>query len=372
MGRFFDLVTDPVRSLGEFAPDKPESPVEHAVPLLKLNANESPYGPSPKAVAAMRAVLEGSHLYPDDDATALRRKLAQVHNTNPENVLIANGTTALLGVIARTLLRPGLNALTSACSFISYPMVTQAAGGVLIQTPLREGGYDLDAILAAIDYDTRMVFLANPNNPTGTLLDVATVDRFLQSVPPHVIVILDEAYYDYAHYFAAARGVKYSRSADYIGKDRNVVVLRTFSKAHGLAGMRVGYGIGPAELMAYFTRVQDMFAVSSVAQAGAVAASEDVEHIRYAVENNAKQADWLTQEITSLGYEVATLWTNFISFDVNQDAREVARRVRAEGVLIRPLTAWGAPRSIRVTIGTHEQNQKFLQAFRKTMRCSGP
>jgi histidinol-phosphate aminotransferase len=368
MGRFFDLVTDPVRSLGEFIPDKPGSAADRSVPLLKLNANESPYGPSPKAVAAMRAVLNGSHFYPDNDATALRRKLAQVHNTEPERILIANGTTALLGVIARTLLRSGLNAVTSACSFISYPMVTQAAGGILIQTPLREGGYDLDAILAAINADTRIVFLANPNNPTGTLLDAAAMDRFLRSVPPQVIVIVDEAYYDYAHYFATARGVKYSRPPDHIGNDQNVVALRTFSKAHGLAGMRVGYGIGPAELMAYFTRAQDVFAVSSVAQAAALAALEDVEHVSYAVENNAKEADWLAREISNLDYSLTPIWTNFISFDVQQDAREVARRVRAEGVLIRPLTAWGAPPSIRVTIGTHEQNEKFLKAFKKVMR----
>jgi len=368
MGRFFDLVTDPVRSLGEVTADKPGSSADHSVPLLKLNANESPYGPSPKAVAAVRAVLEGSHFYPDDDATALRRKLAQVHSTDPERIVIANGTTALLGVIARTLLRPGLNAVTSACSFISYPMVTQAAGAVLSQTPLREGAYDLDAIVAAINADTGIVCRANPNNPTGTLLDAAAVDRFLQSVPPHVIVILDEAYYDYAHYFATTRGVKYSHSPDYVGNDQNVVVLRTFSKAHGLAGMRVGYGIGPAELMAYFTRVQDMFAVSSVTQAAALAASEDVDHVRYAVESNAKQAEWLAAEISGLGYSLTPIWTNFISFDVLQDAREVARRVRAEGVLIRPLTAWGAPTSIRVTIGTAEQNQKFLQGFQKVMR----
>ena len=174
--------------------------------------------------------------------------------------------------------------------------------------------------------------------------------------------------YDYAHYFATVRGVKYSRSPDHIGNEQSAVVLRTFSKAHGLAGIRVGYGIGPAELMAYFNRVQDMFAVSSAAEAAALAASEDVEHIRYAVESNAKQAEWLAGEISSLGYSLTPVWTNFISFDVTQDAREVARRVRAEGVLIRPLTAWGAPTSIRVTIGTREQNEKFLRAFKKVMR----
>jgi histidinol-phosphate aminotransferase len=350
MGRFLDLVTNPARSLGEYKSDKPSSPVERPAPLLKMNANESPYGPSPKAVAAMREMLEGSHLYPDDEAMVLRRKLAQAHNVHPEQIIISNGTTALLGVIARTLLRTGLSAVTSACSFISYPMVTRAAGAPLIETPLRAGGYDLDAMLAAIDGNTRLVFIANPNNPTGTLLDAAAISRFLESVPNQVIVVLDEAYYDYASYFATARGLEYSRVFDNDRAERNVVVLRTFSKAHGLAGTRIGYGIGPA-----------------VAQAAALAALEDVEHIQCALQNNAEQAEWLSREISSLGYDVAPVWTNFISLDIKQDARQFARRVRAAGVLIRPLTAWGAPTSVRVTIGTNEQNQKFLHAFQKAL-----
>jgi histidinol-phosphate aminotransferase len=367
MGRFFDLVTDPLRSLGEFAPEKPGAFADRGPSLLKLNSNESAYGPSPKALAAMRAVLESSHLYPDDHATELRRKLAEVHAIGPGSIFIANGTTALLGVIARTLLRPGLNAITSICSFISYPMVTNAAGAVLIETPLRNGGYDLDAILGAVNENTRIIFIANPNNPTGTLLDAAAIDVFVKRIPPHVVVILDEAYYDYAQYFAAARGVEYSHSLDYVREDRNVVVLRTFSKAHGLAGVRVGYGIGPAELMAYFARTQDVFAVSSAALAAALAASEDAEHVRQAVENNAKQAASLSHAISGLRYNLRPVWTNFISLDVKQDAREVARRIRAEGILIRPLTAWGAPTSIRLTIGTQDQNQKFLQAFQKVL-----
>jgi histidinol-phosphate aminotransferase len=369
MGRFFDLVTDPVRSLGEFFRDKP-GPPNRSAPLVRLNANESPYGPSPKALAAMRSALDGSHIYPDDRAMDLRRKLAQIHGTDPDCIQIANGTTALLGLMARTLLGPGLNAITSACSFISYPMVTQATGAALIETPLREGGYDLEAILAAINGNTRIVFMANPNNPTGTLLDASAVDSFLRKVPGHVIVILDEAYYDYAQDFAGARGVDYSHALDYVRDDRNVVVLRTFSKAHGLAGIRVGYGIGPVELMAYFARMQDVFAVSSVALAAALAALSDGEHVGYAVEENAKQAAWLAREIAGLGYNLAPIWTNFISFNVNQDAREFVRGLRAEGVLIRPLTAWGAPTSIRVTIGTQEQNEVFVNAFRKGMRLN--
>jgi histidinol-phosphate aminotransferase len=370
MDRFFDLINDPVRAAGAYSPSKTHSPSlpEHDTHLVKLNANESVYGPSPAAVAAMRTALESSHLYPDDRASALRQKLAEHHRVNPDQILVANGTTALLGVIARTLLRPGLEALTSVCSFISYPMVTQAAGARFVETPLREGGFDLDAILARINPQTRIVFIANPNNPTGTLAEANSIHRFLEQVPAHVVVVLDEAYYDYAHYFAAKRGVAYSRSIDHVRENRNVVVLRTFSKAHGLAGIRVGYGIGPAELMAYFARVQDVFAVSAIAQAAALAALDDNEHVQYAVESNAHQAEWLEREISALGYNVIRTWANFLSLDVRQDAREVARRLRREGLLIRPLGSWGAPTWIRVTLGTDEQNQRFLGAFTKAMK----
>jgi histidinol-phosphate aminotransferase len=365
MGRFFDLITDPVRAAGQHADTMSSSSTlpERDASLIKLNANESAYGPSLKAVAAMREALESSHLYPDDGAAALREKLAERNGANPEQILIANGTTALLGVIARTLLRQGLNAVTSACSFISYPMVTHAAGAQLVEAPLREGGYDLDAVLAAINNDTRIIFLANPNNPTGTLANAGAVDRFLERVPSHVIVVLDEAYFDYAQYFATRRGVNYSHSIDYVRAERNVVVLRTFSKAHGLAGIRVGYGMGPAELMAYFARVQDVFAVSAVAQDGALAALDDNAHIQYAVENNAQQAEWLEREVASLSYNVTPTWANFLSFDAKQDARDLGQRLRQAGVLIRPLGAWGAPTWIRVTLGTAEQNQRFLHAL---------
>jgi histidinol-phosphate aminotransferase len=367
MGRFFDLVNNSVHGLTEYSSAMPAA--AHAdpsiPPLLKLNANESPYGPSPKAVIAMRAALETSNWYPDDHSSALRQHLARAHEVSPEQVLIANGTTSLLGVMVRTLLGPGRNAVTSACSFISYPMVTRGAGATLAETPLRAGGYDLDAISAAINRETRLVFLANPNNPTGTMVDVGAVDRFLNGIPSHVIVVLDEAYYDYAQYFATQRKVEYSSSLRYVREDRNLVVLRTFSKAHGLAGMRVGYGIGPAELTAYFAQVQDAFAVSSVAQAAAQAAFEDEAHIRFVVENNAIQAEWLSTEISKLGYTVFPTWANFLCIDVTQDARELGRRLRREGVLIRPLGAWGAPACIRVTVGTAEQNQRFLQAFKK-------
>ena len=370
MGRFDNLVNNAVRALAQQPISKSSTSTlpERDPSLLKLNANESAYGPSPKAVAAMHAALESSHFYPDDGASALRERLAQQHAIKPEQILVANGLTALLGVIARVCLLPGLNAVTSTCSFISYPMVTSAVGARLVETPLKDGGYDLEAILAAIDTDTRVVFVANPNNPTGTLIEAGAMDRFLERVPAHVIVVLDEAYFDYATYFATRRGMTYSHSMEYIREQRNLVVLRTFSKAHGLAGLRIGYGIGPAELMAYFAQVQDVFAVSGIAQAAALAALDDEAHIGQAVQENAVQAECIEREVAALGYPVIPTWANFLTFDVSQDARDFAHKLRLEGVLVRPLTTWGAPTSIRVTLGTAEQNQVFLRALKNVSK----
>ena len=242
-------------------------------------------------------------------------------------------------MIARTLLQSGRNAITSACSFISYPAVTQTACARLIEVPLLDRGFDLDAILKAIDANTRIVFLANPNNPTGSLLDAASIDLFLAKVPQHVIVVLDEAYFDYAQYFAQKCGVEYSHALEYVRENRNVLVLRTFSKAHGLAGVRVGYAIGPAELISYVAQLQEVFALSTIAQAAALAAIDDEDHIKHALDNNADQSEWLEQKLNGMGYDVLPTWTNFIAIEVGEDSRDFARRLRKQGVLVRPLGA---------------------------------
>jgi len=359
MDTFFDLVTESARSAGPNAKTTPDQ----SSGLIKLNANESVYGPSPRALTAMRAALENSNLYPDNDSPTLREKLAKKHGVLPQQIVVGNGTTALLGVIARTLLQSGRNAITSACSFISYPAVTQTACARLIEVPLLDRGFDLDAILKAIDANTRIVFLANPNNPTGSLLDAASIDLFLAKVPQHVIVVLDEAYFDYAQYFAQKRGVEYSHALEYVRENRNVLVLRTFSKAHGLAGVRVGYAIGPAELISYVAQLQEVFALSTIAQAAALAAIDDEDHIKHALDNNADQSEWLEQKLNGMGYDVLPTWTNFIAIEVGEDSRDFARRLRKQGVLVRPLGAWGAPTSIRVTLGRPEQNQFFVQTL---------
>jgi histidinol-phosphate aminotransferase len=305
MSDFRAFVPEHIRRLGGYTPGKSlrQAQRESRVNCIKLASNESPFGPSPKAVAAMQAVLGETNFYPDNDAGELRQSLADKHQVKPEQIVVTAGSTSLLGIIARTLLGHGRNAVTSARSFIVYPIATQAANAELIEVPMRGDAFDLEAILSAINSDTRLVFIANPNNPTGTLLDIEAVERFLERVPEHVITILDEAYSDFAQCFAAIRGVKYSRSLDYVREGRKVVVLRTFSKAHGLAGVRIGYGIGPAELMSHFARMRTTFSVSVPAQAAALAALEDEAHTQRALANNAEQAEVVLKGLSDLGYQ---------------------------------------------------------------------
>jgi histidinol-phosphate aminotransferase len=369
MSDFSKFVPEHVRNLRGYTPGKSlrQAQQESHVNCIKLASNENPFGPSPMAVQAMQAALAESNFYPDNDALELRQKLAERHRVQPEQVVPAAGSTALLGIIARTLLSPGLNAITSERSFIVYPIATQAAGGQLIQVPMRSDGFDLKAIAAAIDQHTRIIYISNPNNPTGTLIPAQELDRFFEQIPEQVIVILDEAYFDFAQYFAVSRGVDCSHALDYVSRGRKVVVLRTFSKAHGLAGIRVGYGIGPPELMSYFARMRTTFSLSVAAQAGALAALDDDAHIQKTLKNNAEQAQRLIAGIAELGYHPIPTWANFLYCELGDDAAAVAQRLQADGVIVRPLAPWGAPTAMRITIGTPEQNDIFLMAFKKVM-----
>jgi histidinol-phosphate aminotransferase len=366
MSRFSEIISNAARDLGAMnAADATPAERERRARLIKLDSNENPFGPSALAVDAMREVLNAANFYPDDDCTVLRHKLATYHELPLEQVLVGAGSTELLSLLCQTLLAPGMNAVTSERSFVIYSMAVRAVGARQIEARMHDDGFDLDAILACIDSKTRIVFLANPNNPTGTILDAAEIERFLAQVPGHVVVVLDEAYYEFAANFAAHRKITYSNSLEYVSQGASVVVLRTFSKAHGLAGLRVGYAMGPAELLGYCARMRDTYSVSSVAQAAAMAAIDDQDHIQRTVENNAVQSQVLSQGLSGLGYRVVRTWANFVCCDLGEDAAAFAGHLQDEGVAVRPLGLWGASNCIRVTIGTPEQNQAFVRAARR-------
>jgi histidinol-phosphate aminotransferase len=317
---------------------------------------------------AIRTAAQEVNFYPDNGVTELTARLAEIHGIEPAQVLVTAGSSALLDIMAWTLLGPGLNAITSKLSFIVYPIVTRATGAQFVEVPTLNDGYDLDRILAAVDVNTRLIYLANPNNPTGTVLDANAIDRFLDLLPSHVITVLDEAYCDYASYFAAERGLAYSHALEYVRQQRRVVVLRTFSKAHGLAGLRVGYGMGPAELMGYFARMKTAFMVSSLGEAGALAALADTGHVQRAVRTNAAEAKLLTQAISDMGIRVTPTWANFLFCRVGEDAASLCRALQDNGVIVRQMSGpWGAPEAFRVTIGTPEQNQQFLGALKRAV-----
>jgi histidinol-phosphate aminotransferase len=369
----FDFFIPPhIRSMGRYVPGKTvrQAEAESGVRSIKLASNENPFGPSPLAIEAIQRAASDMNWYPDADSAELRQAIAERHGVPADHILIAAGSSSLLYVIGRTLLSPGLNAITSECSFISYPLVTQAAGGTLVKVPMREFGYDLEGILAAIDANTRIVFIANPNNPTGSFLPIAEIERFLDRVPPNVMVVLDEAYSDFAEVFASQRGVEYSRGIEYVREGRNVVVLRTFSKAQGLAGLRLGYGIAHPELISYFARVKVVFSVSSIAEAAGLAAIKDEAHIQKTLRNNTEGAKYLTAKLCEMGLKVLPTWTNFVYVDVGEDCVAMAKRLQSEGVIIRPLGGWGAKTAIRVTIGKPEENEQFIAAMKRVVSAA--
>jgi len=365
-----DLIPEHIRNLGVYVPGKPirQAQRESGVAMIKMASNENPLGPSPLAVQAMQAAETNANFYPDTDATDLRLALAARHNLRSEQVFVADGSTPLLHLLALMFLRPGLNCISSERSFIIYPIAVGASGGQYITVPTTNDGYDLDRIASTINDNTRLVFLANPNNPTGSMFDADATEAFLSKVPDHVLVVLDEAYSDFAAYFAVARGITWSRSFEYVRSGRvNLVVLRTFSKAYGLAGVRLGYACGHPDLLRHIARVRRSFSISALAEAAGLAAIRDDDHVRRTLENNAAGAAWLTERFKELGIRALPTSANFIYFETEENADVVSKLMQKEGVIVRSLVPWGIPKGIRVTIGTPEHNERFLQALKKAI-----
>lgn len=372
MGRFAELVPERIRALASYISGKRMQPAEaiSAAKMLRLGSNENPFGPSPRALRAMESAAASAHLYPDTETVNLRESLASRHGLSGSQILVTAGCNNLLDILARTLLAPGLNAVTSDRSYVLYRFVTFAVGAELRQVPMREDGYDLDAICNAIDEKTRLIFLANPNNPTGSMVAASEMDRFLEHLPENVVLALDEAYFEYADWLARERGAEYSHAMDYVRSERNVVVLRSFSKAYGLAGARVGYGMGPTELISYLARLRTPFIVNRIGEAGALASLDDREHYERSMRNNSVQMASLSRQLREMGYAAPESWGNFLYVETGEDASALAQRLQSLGVLVRPLGgSWGARTAIRVTIGTPEQNRRFLEAWKQATRA---
>jgi histidinol-phosphate aminotransferase len=324
---------------------------------VKLASNENPLGPSPLAVEAAREALSNANRYPDADGVVLRRALSKKHDLPIEQIMLGEGSTELIDLSARLMLRAENTGVTSFGSFPLYYLAIRAAGARLVETPLRDYAFDLDAIARGLTPEARIVFLANPNNPTGTMFTADAFDDFFARVPPRVLVVLDEAYCDYIE------RPDYSRSVELVRRGANLLVLRTFSKVYGLAGLRIAYGLGPARLLEQMNALRGPFNTSNVAQAGALAALGDREHVRRSVESNKAGLAQLAAGLKHFGVRAIPSVGNFILAEFGYDTEPLCGELAQRGVIVRPMRWMGFPQAIRISVGTRAENEKFLSAL---------
>lgn len=357
-------VAEHILRLRPYLPGKPIEEVQRELGLtdiIKLASNENPLGPSPHAVAAMTQAAASVALYPEGSAPLLRQAVARHMQMPPETLIFGNGSDEVLHLLALSFLRPGDEVVQGDPSFAMYEIYTTQCDAKSVKVPLKNYTHDLDAMADAITPRTRMVMVANPNNPTGTLVTRPEIERFLSRVPASVLVVFDEAYDEY---------VSHPEKADLrplIREGRDVVILHTFSKVYGLAGLRVGYGMARPDIAEVLNRVRSPFNVNLLAQAAAIAALEDTEHLTRSVSLNAEGRDYLCQEFTRLSLDYVPSQANFVLVDVARDSREVFDALLHRGIIVRAGAGLGLPRHIRVTVGTSDQNARFIQALEQVL-----
>jgi len=359
-----DLASPYLSGLIPYSPGKPIEEVEREFGIsdsVKLASNENPLGPSPKALQAIAAALPAIHRYPDGGGYALRQALARHWNVAADSVILGNGSNELLELVGRAFLLPGDEVLYARQAFVVYDMVAQVTGATKVAVPLRDFAHDLQALQAAITPKTKLIFLANPNNPTGTSVDPRALEVFVAEVPPDVVVVLDEAYYEYLPPECTPDALQFVR------KGRWLLLLRTFSKIYGLAGLRIGYGIGPAPLVSLLNKVREPFNTNSLAQAGAAAALDDVEHVRASRAANEAGRAFLLQRFHALGLTVIPSVANFLLVDVGRPGRQMTDALLRMGVIVRPVEGYGFPTHLRITIGTPKENEKCVAAVRTVL-----
>jgi histidinol-phosphate aminotransferase len=358
-----ELIPDYLRGLPVYVPGKPIEEVERELKIhaVKLASNENPLGPSPKAIAAARAVLGDSNRYPDGGTHALRHTLAERRGVSPEEIFVGLGSSEIIDLAARVLLRTGLQGLTSEGTYAPFSVAIRASGADLVLVPQREFAFDLKAMATAITPKTALIYLANPNNPTGSAFRREEFEEFLAAVPDGVLVVLDEAYIDYALSMDLRQSVEAYR------KRKNLLILRTFSKVYGLAGLRIGYGIGRPELLSAMNRLRTPFNTSGVAQAAALAALDDNEHVTRCIETNATERKRLSEGLARLGFRPVPSEANFVFMVVGPEAKALSDDLLQMGVIVRPLGWMGFPEAIRISVGTAEENDKCLSAVARVI-----
>jgi histidinol-phosphate aminotransferase len=357
---------DNILSIKPYPPGKPVEEVEREYGIkgsIKLASNENPLGTSPKAAAAILKAVTGLHRYPDSGGYYLTAKLAEKLGVRADQIVLGNGSDDVIGMLTRVYLKPGDNAVMTDPSFLMYDIFVRTVGADPVQIPLNNLEIDLPAMAAAVTEKTRMVFITNPNNPTGGHITAPQFETFMAALPPHVVVMLDEAYIEFAADPACLDGLTV------VSDERPIAVMRTFSKAYGLAGLRIGYGVMPAEMAGMLHRVRQPFNTNSLAQAAAVAALDDEAFL-----NETRQLIWteltfLQESLTKMGVSWFPTQANFFLIDVKQNAGAVFEALLRQGVIVRSMVSYGYPEYIRVTVGTHAENARFLEALERVMGC---
>jgi histidinol-phosphate aminotransferase len=363
MDSIWELANPHLRDLALYEPGKPieETAREsglHPDRIVKLASNENPLGPSPRVQTAMREALADAHLYPDGGGFYLRAALAEKLQVDPANLILGNGSNEIIEFVGHAFLGPQVEMVTSENAFIAYRLVASLFSAKTVSVPDRDYHFDLAAMARAITPRTRVAFVANPNNPTGTLVGQDEIDRFMEEIPSHVVVVFDEAYHEYLD--DAPDTLKFVRAG------RNVIVLRTFSKIHALASIRLGYGIARPELIRVLQKTREPFNTSGVAQAAAVAALADTAHQAESKRTADEGRAYLEEEFTALGLPFIHGVANFILVKVG-DGKALFKKLLGKGVIVRALTGYNLPEWVRISIGTMEQNRQCIAALREVL-----
>jgi histidinol-phosphate aminotransferase len=362
-------VPDHIASLVPYPPGKPLEELEREYGIsgsIKLASNENPLGPSPKALAAIKGALNHLHRYPDGSGYYLRRKLSQKLAIPFPGIVLGNGSNEIIELVIRAFLTPGDEVILPAPSFLVYRLAVQAMGGIGISVPLKDFQLDLESMAQLVTPRTKVIFINNPNNPTGTIIKRSEFERFLNGLPDNVIVVLDEAYIEFV------REVDTPCGFDYISApDSHLVVLRTFSKAYGLAGLRIGYGAMHPDLADYLNRVRQPFNTSALSQIGALAALDDDAFLLRTQQTVWEGLSYLQRELERLQLNCLPTHTNFFLIEVPVDAKTVYEAMLRQGVIVRAMNAYGLPRYIRINVGLPAENERFIQTFRQVLAALG-
>lgn len=359
-----NLVRESVKKLVPYSPGKPIEEVEREFgikDIIKLASNENPLGPSPKAIEAMKKALADVALYPDGSHFALLSALAEYWKIGREYLIAGNGSDELIQYLGSTFLTDNDEVIQAETTFSRYESAAVLAGSKVISIPMKDFTYDLKSIADAITDRTKMIFIANPNNPTGTIVTQKDVDILMSKVPDHVIVVFDEAYNEYVE------SKDFPNTLEYVKNGANVVILHTFSKIYALAGLRVGYGIAKPEIIKYLNQVREPFNVNSIGQVGAIASLGDQEHVKQSAAVNSAGKRYMYKEFDDMKLTYIPTEANFIWVDIKQDCRSVFVEMMKRGVIIRTGDIFNYPTFIRVTIGTEEQNRRFISTLREVL-----